>query len=358
MKIQEDLLPPVILPTVAQDGRSYYDRVKISISTKQTHADITYHIYKYDDTPISIDNPYSEPFYVEYDPDNPNYTDGDGVTYYYIIVYAKCSRDGWADSAFASSYIKVRQKPIQSDNQIQTSVTNDFPVKEEMLGTSAGNDSFNTGTYNPRRWTGLPGFFGYGDSGNVSVPGIDPDTDKVILRNWGSGKAQGFSSQNIWGVSGDFSINMDFEFTYNHSDYTYQLNPYGKIAIGMGRPPYHFILMQLQYGSTSGLNDKYLMTYYDALGNEIDINPAASTDDSGKLKLTRAGNVFTGAYWNGASYTDIGTHTLSALDGEPIWVGFGLWTNEDKNIPNMGNMDNFVLTGGTIVMDGTIKGSI
>jgi hypothetical protein len=162
-------------------------------------------------------------------------------------------------------------------------------------------------------------------------PGVTASGGKVRVTSHGS--AGSFNGINKILLAGNFDISIDFDMINSPS--TNAWGTYFRVQYDDQSR-----IFQVVRSYHSGAH-RYYRQYWNGTA-WTDYSSVFTTDTSGKLRITRSGNTFTGYYWNGTSWVSVGgglsktlSHKLYPSAGCGDWSGFPLATAD---------MDNFSST--------------
>ena len=143
-------------------------------------------------------------------------------------------------------------------------------------------------------------------------------------------------------LNGNFDIQVDFDISAGPATSGWYLNLIASNR-GTGDPNSEDYQMQTRIKYTTA-------KFYASISKEVSWNTEEQTstsDTSGKLRITRSGDVFSSYYWNGSSWTQIGSSdTLSSIDDD-LEISLR-WYSYDGNPTMTATFDNFIINSGNI----------
>ncbi len=149
--------------------------------------------------------------------------------------------------------------------------------------------------------------------------------------------------RSAFNLSGDFDVQIDFDISAGPSTGDWYLQFLACDSAGNVSPSsdYHFQIRK-QYAGTH----QYATTAYDSSGWTTP-DTANSADTSGKFRLTRVSNVFTGYYWTGSTWAEVGNETIADLSGDNIELCFQFRSlTGDPTLT--ATFDDLVINSGTV----------
>ena len=134
-------------------------------------------------------------------------------------------------------------------------------------------------------------------------------------------------------LSGDFDVQIDFDVTSSAAGDTWGCG----LQFIMGTDIYQ---VYIQVGAST---KHYGMNHY-LSGVWADSGTSPTTDNTGKVRMTRSGSTFTGYYWNGSAWVSIASHDyVSAPDIDIVKCYSNSWDTKPGFITYH---DNFVVNSG------------
>lgn len=145
-------------------------------------------------------------------------------------------------------------------------------------------------------------------------------------------------SISLFTLSGDFDIQFDYDITTGPATDSWSIN----FKATQWNNYNHF---RVRRAYTSGHKYTTRARVADVNGTE---DSESTTDTSGKMRMTRVGNVFHGYYWTGSAWDEISTgETISGCDTD---LHIMMEAEQSVSDPAIDvNFDNFVINSGTVV---------
>lgn len=166
------------------------------------------------------------------------------------------------------------------------------------LLTSAHNDSF-TGANNSAPNASLWDVTLSQNGGNVDIQ----SNQLRLATPGGADDAFQITTQN---VSRDLNVQIDYSLT------THPNTDFWTAGMWLFFPDGKYFTVERHYRSQYGSN-YYICWYYDgSTWNQV--GGASTTDTSGKLRITKIGNVCHGYYWSGTAWVELGTGATTTYD--------------------------------------------
>jgi len=183
--------------------------------------------------------------------------------------------------------------------------------------------------------------------------GVDGDAPDVDLwsQTWGTptissnalavattGGLNGISS--IFRLLGDFDVQIDFGMDAIPSTTSWS------ITLRVQAPD---TTLNNRFTVSRRYDGTHRYTSYETDGGVDGSSTVSnSSDTSGKLRIVRTGDSFTGYFWNGTSWTALGTDTVSGFSGEVADIRLYL-TCWGSNPSVSGYFDSLVINSGTVI---------
>lgn len=230
--------------------------------------------------------------------------------------------EGDANAAFDQIAVWPLTSSVYTD-RLDLTTTTDFPASERSITDLS--DDFDDNQIDWARYSE------YNEGGTVAE-----QNQQLEMSSPGAQHVQ-LDTQEKWRLTGDFDVQVDFS-GYGGGWACLDLHSY-YYKEGGGKPQEEArVMRQSSGGDTYGFEVRTggVPSLLDGSGTYV-----ATTDTSGKFRVTRTGNTVEGFYWDGSQWVSIDTGTV---DGA-VDMSIMLWVTEGGDV----DFDNLVMNSGTVV---------